>query len=131
MGSRGAFVNVSIGDFRFNIGTGQNQQTYKTIGVIDEVQVIVQDKGQSVKAPDYSHTANRTYAVIQNGKLKHLAFYDENHNLVWVIDFGHMHNEKKPHVHYDKEHKLSSGVPTDDDWKIIKKFLRRYNVTWQ
>lgn len=84
-----------------------------------------------MKAPDYSHTANRTYAVIQNGKLKHLAFYDENHNLVRVIDFGHMHNEKKPHVHYDKEHELSSGVPTDDDWKIIKKILRRYNVTWQ
>lgn len=45
MGSRGALVNVSIGDFRFNIGIGQNQQTYITIGVIDEVHVIVQDKG--------------------------------------------------------------------------------------
>ena len=131
MGSRGAFVNASIGDFRFNMGTGKNQQTFKTIGEIDGVQIIVQDKGQSVKAPDYSHTANRTYAVIQDGKLKHLSFYDENHNLVRVIDFGHEHDENNPHVHYDKEHKLASGVPTDEDWKIIKKISRRYKITWQ
>ncbi|MEI3505389.1 MAG: hypothetical protein V8Q77_03870 [Bacilli bacterium] len=94
MGSRGAFVNVSLRDFTFNTGVGANQQTYKTVGVIDGVHVIVQDKGLSVKAPEYSHTANRTYAVIQGGKLKHLSFYDENHVLVKVIDFGHVHDNK-------------------------------------
>lgn len=38
---------------------------------IDGVKVIVRDKG-SVKAPEFSHTANRIYAVVQDGKLKHL-----------------------------------------------------------
>lgn len=131
MGSRGAFVDVNLKDFTLNIGIGKNQQTYKTIGEIDGVQIIVQEKGQSVKAPDYSHTANRKYAVIQDGKLKHLSFYDENHDLVRVIDFSHMHDKNKPHVHYDREHKLPSGIPTDNDWRLIKKISRRYNITWE
>ena len=131
MGSRGAFVNVSLRDFTFNTGVGANQQTYKTVGVIDGVHVIVQDKGLSVKAPDYSHTANRTYAVIQDGKLKHLSFYDENHVLIKVIDFGHVHDNKKPHVHYNSLHAGKSDNPTAQDWKLIKKIARRYSITWQ
>ena len=131
MGSRGAFVNVSLRDFTFNTGVGANQQTYKTVGVIDGVHVIVQDKGLSVKAPEYSHTANRTYAVIQGGKLKHLSFYDENHVLVKVIDFGHVHDNKKPHVHYNSMHTGMSDIPTEQDWKIINKIKRRYSITWE
>lgn len=40
MGSRGAFVNVSLKDFTFNTGVGANQQSYKTVGVVDEVYYI-------------------------------------------------------------------------------------------
>lgn len=131
MGSRGAFVNVSTGDFSFIDGTGKNQQTYKTIDEIDSVKIIVQDKGQSVKAPEYSHTANRKYAVIQEGKLKHLAFYDENHVLIKVIDFGHVHDNKKPHVHYNSMHLGESDSPSEQDWKLIKKIARRYSISWE
>lgn len=131
MGSRGAFVNVGLRDFTFNTGLRSNQQTYKTVGVIDGVHIIVQDKGLSVKAPEFSHTANRKYAVIQEGKLKHLSFYDENHVLIKVIDFGHVHDNKKPHVQYNSLHIGKSDSPTAQDWKLIKKIARKYSITWE
>ena len=131
MGSRGSFVNVGLRDFTFTTGSGSNQQTYKTVGVIDGVHIIVQDKGLSVKAPEFAHTANRKYAVIQEGKLKHLSFYDENHVLIKVIDFGHVHDNKKPHVHYNSLHTGKSDSPTAQDWKLIKKIARRYSRTWE
>ena len=77
MGSRGAFENVDLGNFHFKEG-GQN---YHSVGEVDGIQVIIQDSG-SVKAPEFSHTANRSYAIVQNGKLKHLTFYDETHSQV-------------------------------------------------
>ena len=46
----------------------------------------------TVKAPEYSHTANRSYAIVQNGKLKHLTFYDETHSQVVSIDLMHQHH---------------------------------------
>ena len=61
-----------LGNFHFKEG-GQN---YHSVGEVDEIQVIIQDSG-SVKAPEYSHTANRSYAIVQNGKLKHITFYDD------------------------------------------------------
>lgn len=69
MGSRGAFADVNTGNFTFVDGG----QTYHSLGEVDGVKVIVRDKG-SVKAPEFSHTANRIYAVVQDGKLKHLTF---------------------------------------------------------
>lgn len=66
MGSRGAFVDVNMNDFTFKAGG----QLYQSIGLSGDVKVLVQTKG-AVKAPEYSHTANRVYAIIQDGKLKH------------------------------------------------------------
>ena len=66
MGSRGAFVNVNTGDFIFKEG-GQH---YKSIGILSDnpnVKVIVQDSN-NVKAPEFSHTAGRIYAVVKEGK---------------------------------------------------------------
>ena len=76
-----------LGNFHFKEG-GQN---YHSVGEVDEIQVIIQDSG-SVKAPEYSHTANRSYAIVQNGKLKHLTFYDETHSQVVSIDLMHQHH---------------------------------------
>ena len=70
MGSRGAFQDVDTGKFNFV----ENGQNYHAVGGVDGVQVILQNSG-AVKAPEYSHSAERAYAIVQNGKLKHLSFY--------------------------------------------------------
>lgn len=124
MGGRGAFINVNKQDFTFVEGG----QTYHSIGEVDGVKVLVREKGNSVKAPDYSHTANRTYAIIQNGKLKHLTWYDENHNQSVSIDFGHAHNGVIPHKHYNLDH-TDKGIPIDDkELALANKIKRRFNL---
>ncbi len=126
MGSRGAFVDVNAGDFTF-VDSGQ---TFNSIGEVDGVKVLVRTAGYSVKAPEYSHTANRTYAVIQDGKLKHLTFYDENHNQYASIDLLHEHGSKrlKPHKHLYLDH-TDDGIPINDsELKLINKIKRRFNL---
>ena len=71
--SRSPFKNINAGDFSFVDGG----KTFRSIGGFDNVKILVRDKG-SVKAPEFSHTAGRVYAIVQDGKLKHLAYYDEN-----------------------------------------------------
>ena len=58
-----------LGNFHFKEG-GQN---YHSVGEVDEIQVIIQDSG-SVKAPEYSHTASRSYAIVQMVNLSILHF---------------------------------------------------------
>lgn len=123
MGSRGAFEDVSIGNFNFVVGG----QTYMSIGDVDGVKVLVRTSG-SVKAPEYSHTANRVYAVVQNGALKHLTYYDENHNQSVSIDLLHSHNGLMPHKHYNLNHN-DNGIPiTAEDTALINKIRRRYGL---
>lgn len=127
MGSRGSFIDVNRGNFNF-VEHGQN---YESIGMIDNVKVIVQTSGP-VKAPEYSHTANRIYAIVQDGKLKHLTFYDENHKQVKSIDFGHPHGKNKvvPHVHYNLIHnKNELGTPpTASDYELINKIKKGLKI---
>lgn len=120
MGSRGSFIDVNRGNFNFT----DNGQHYETIGVIGEIQILKQPYG-SVKAPEYSHSPNRIYAVIQNDKLKHISFYDDNHKQVKVIDLEHYHCGLKPHVHYNLNHTDKSIPLNEDDYKLIDKIKRR------
>ena len=128
MGSRGAFIDVNKGNFNFN----ENGQHYETIGEIAWVQILNQTFG-AVKAPEYSHSSNRTYAVIQNGKLKHLTFYDENHKQVKSIDFGHPHGKNKvvPHVHYNMVHDNNEPgtSPSSSDWQLINKIKKGLGIS--
>ena len=128
MGGRGAFLDVDTKDFRFVL----NGQTFVNIGEVDGVKVLQRVKPYSVKAPEYSHTENRIYAIVQDGKLKHLSFYDENHKQYKVIDFGHPHgtNHVIPHVHSNLEHvKNEPGTsPSKQDLELatkIERWLRR------
>lgn len=123
MGSRGAFVNVDMGDFHFNDGG----QSYHSIGEVEGVKVLVRDKG-SVKAPEFSHTENRVYAIIQDGKLKHLTWYDENHIQSVSVDFQHPHRGVQPHKHFYLDHS-GPGIPiTKDELALANKIRRRFNV---
>lgn len=123
MGSRGAFEDVETGKFNF-VDSGQ---TFRSIGEYDGVKVLVRDSG-SVKAPEYSHTANRVYAVVQNGALKHLTFYDENHKQSVSIDMLHSHHGLKPHKHYGLDH-TDKGIPlSDSEMAMIKTLKRRFNL---
>jgi len=125
MGSRGAFLDVNTNSFSFIEGG----QTYFTIGEMDGIKIIVRKGGNSVKAPEYSHTENRVYAVIQDGKLKHISFYDENHKQQKCIDFGHKHGGIQPHYHEYLNHKTGYAI-TEKDKKIIDKITRRYGIKW-
>lgn len=100
MGSRGAFQSVDTNNFTFVDGG----QTYHCIGYVDDIKVLIKEKGNSVKAPEYSHTAGRKYTIVQNGTLKHLAYYDENHKQAISIDLLHEHNSLKPHLHEYLDH---------------------------
>ena len=61
---------------------------------------------------------SRIYAIMQKGALKHIAFYDENHNLKRVIDYQHVHDGRIPHVHSDVYHTGKVGTPTKEDEHI-------------
>lgn len=128
MGSRGAFVDVNTGNFTFKAG-GQH---YKSIGVLStnpNVKVIVQDS-TNVKAPEFSHTQGRIYAVVKEGVLKHLAYYDDAHKQAISIDFAHAHNGVQPHRHvYMSHNKNDPGVPpTTDEKKLIKKIKKEFHL---
>ncbi len=128
MGSRGAFVDVNRGDFTFKAG-GKH---YKTIGVLSDdpnVKIIIQD-APNVKAPEYSHTPGRIYAVVKNGILKHLAYYDENHNQAVNIDLAHSHDGVKPHRHIYMNHdKDSPGVPPNAaELALIAKIKKEFHL---
>jgi len=128
MGSRGAFIDVNRSNFNFT----ENGQHYEKIGEIAGVQILNQTYG-AVKAPEYSHSSNRIYAVIQSGKLKHLTFYDENHKQVKSIDFGHPHgiNKVVPHVHYNMVHdnKELGTSPSESDWQLINKVKKGLGIS--
>lgn len=128
MGSRGAFENVDIGNFAFKAG-GQH---YKSIGILSgnaNVKVIVQDSN-NVKAPEYSHTAGRIYAIVKDGQLKHLSYYDENHKQAISIDFAHAHQGVQPHRHvYLSHNKNDPGVPpTADEAVLINQIKKEFHL---
>ena len=117
MSGRGSFVDVNSGNFAFR----DDGQTYFSIGMIDDNIKVLERPNKSVKAPEMSHTENRIYAILQKGGLKHIAFYDEKHQLVKSIDFLHPHDGKQPHVHYDVYHKGTVTSPTSSDKIVIDK----------
>ena len=105
MGARGAFVDVNMEDFTFVEGG----QQYQSIGMSGEVKVLIQTKG-GVKAPEFSHTPNRVYAVVQDGKLKHIAYYDDKHKQAVSIDLLHEHKGTSARV-YEPQQKRSRHSP--------------------
>lgn len=125
MGGRGQFVNVVTGDFSFI----DNGQTFIKVGEIDGVHILIRQAPYSVKAPEYSHTENRIYAISQDGKLKHLAYYDKNHKQIRCVDFEHEHgkNKLKPHVHENMIHnKDENGIPPNEKDMIIAKKIMKW-----
>lgn len=124
MGSRGAFVDVNTGDFDF-VENGQHYMSLGTLSSDSNVKIIVQDSN-NVKAPEYSHTPGRLYAIVKDGQLKHLAYYDEFHKQAVSIDFAHEHNDVKPHRHvYLSHNKKDPGVPPTDSEKTLIKIIKK------
>ena len=121
MGSRGAFVNVNNGNFSFV----ENGQRYSTIGQIGDIQILSMGATKNVKAPEYSHSSNRVYVTMKDGKIKHISFYDDNHKQIKVIDFEHSHHGIKPHIHYNLDHTDKGIALSQDDKDLIKKIKRR------
>ncbi len=128
MGSRGAFIDVDMGNFSFKEG-GQH---YLSIGVLSSdsnVKVIVQDS-PNVKAPEFSHTPGRVYAIVKDGALKHVAYYDNDHKQAVSIDLAHPHKGVQPHRHeYLKHDKNAPGVPpTAKESELIKKIKKEFHL---
>ena len=128
MGSRGAFVDVGKGVFDFVQG-GQHYMTLGTLSGNPNVKVIIQDSN-AVKAPEYSHTADRIYAVVKNGELKHLAYYDDAHKQAVSIDLAHDHKGVQPHRHvYLSHNKNDPGIPpTAEESALIKKIKKEFHL---
>lgn len=128
MGSRGAFVNVDKGDFTFSEG-GQHYKSLGTLKNNPNVKIIVQDSN-NVVAPMFSHTEGRVYAVVKNGALKHLAYYDSQHKQAVSIDFLHEHQGVKPHRHEYMNHNKNTfaSPPTVEEWALIKKIKKEYHL---
>lgn len=128
MGSRGAFVNVEKGNFDFVLG-GQHYKSLGTLSSNPNVKIIVQDSN-NVKAPEFSHTAGRVYAIVKDGVLKHLTYYDQNHKQDVSIDLAHEHNGVRPHRHVHLKHgKNLPGVPpTKMEWKLINKIKKEFHL---
>ena len=77
----------------------------------------------SVKVPDYSHSPNRIYVIIQFGRVKSIGIYS-NHIKVKSIDLLHTHvnsNGELLHEHYhtDLFHKNDAFPLTDEEWKLV------------
>lgn len=128
MGSRGAFEDVDEGNFSFKEG-GQH---YKSIGSLSSdpnVKILVQDS-DNVKAPEYSHTPGRVYGIAKEGVLKHVAYYDQNHNQAVSIDLAHAHKGIQPHKHIYMQHgKNTPGVaPSAKEMELIKKIKKEYHL---
>lgn len=116
MGGRGSFIDVDNNDFAFREGG----QTYFSVGTIGNNIKILERPRYSVKAPEYSHTENRIYVILQNGKLKHIAFYNEKHELIKSIDFMHQHDNLQPHVHHDVNHVEGTvSKPNSEEQNVI------------
>lgn len=125
MGARGAFVDVNMENFTFVEGGKQ----YQSIGMSGEVKVLIQTKG-SVKAPEFSHTPNRVYAIVQDGKLKHISYYDDKHKQAVSIDLLHEHKGVKPHRHeYMSHNKNDPGIPpTPTEMALIRRIKKEYGL---
>ena len=128
MGSRGAFEDVNNGNFTFK----QGGQHYSSIGTLKDnpnVKILIQDSS-NVKAPEYSHTPGRIYAIVKDGALKHLAYYDNDHKQAVSIDLLHDHGGVQPHRHvYLSHNKNDPGVPpTDMETQLINKIKKEYHL---
>lgn len=127
MGSRGAFLNINSGDFRFICGG----QIYNTIGFdkTNNVKYLIQTSG-SIKAPDYSHSPNRIYAIFDNkGKIKTIGVY-ANHIKIKSIDLGHTHYEPTlgktlfAHCHTDLYHREPAKELDKSDWELVNSIIK-------
>ena len=126
MGGRGSFLNVNNNNFIFKEGG----QTYLTVAEIGKDIKIIKKITGSVKAPEFSHTESRIYAVLQKHKIKHIAFYNENHEQIKCIDFNHSHKGLIPHVHYNLNHDGYFSSLSEDDKVLVKEindFLEKGN----
>ena len=125
MGSRGAFVNVDAGNFSFVSG-GKNYNAVGALSSDSNVKILLQAAG-SVKAPEYSHTAGRVYAIVQNGRLKHLTYYDERHKQSVSIDLTIAHEGKLPHRHFYLNTQEAHDI-TPDEADLIARIKKEYKL---
>lgn len=125
MGSRGAFVNVANGDFSFN----ENGQTYYSVNEWPEkgIKLLVRPN-ESVKAPEFSHSPERIYAILQKGRLKHLVFYGKNHKQTVCIDLTHSHHGVQPHKHLNLNHNDQGISLSAEEQSLINDLKRKFHL---
>lgn len=77
----------------------------------------------------FSHTSERIYAIVKDGKLKHLAYYDEKYRQSVSIELAHPHNGIQPHRHVYLSHNKKTGVsPTKGELALIKKIRKEFHL---
>lgn len=121
MGGRNAFIDVDTNNFEFKDGG----KTFYKIDAYNNVDILIRKEKLPYKAPEYSKESEATYAIIQNGKIKHIAFY-KNHKQIKCIDLLHPHNQIEPHIHYNLDHTTGFSVNEKEDIQLINTLKRRY-----
>lgn len=91
----------------------------------------------SIKVPDYSHTANRIYAIFDNkGNNKSIGIY-ENHIKVKSIDLGHTHYEPTlgktltVHYHTDLYRRDPAKELSKSDWELVNSIIKKGKNTYE
>ena len=125
MGSRGAFVSVDTGNFSF-VSNGQNYFSVGELSTNPNVKILLQARG-SVKAPEFSHTEGRIYAIVQDGRLKHVTFYDDKHLQAVSIDLTIPHYRLLPHKHLYLDHDTALPI-SDAEKRLIEQIRKEYNL---
>ncbi len=82
-------------------------------------------KSGSVKVPDYSHSPDTVYAIVQDGVVKTIGVY-RNHIKVSSIDLWHPHTNKdgtsfKEHVHTDLHHSKDARALSKYEELLVKR----------
>ena len=82
-------------------------------------------KSGSVKVPDYSHSPDTVYAIVQDGVVKTIGVY-RNHIKVSSIDLRHEHTNKdgtsfKEHVHTDLHHSKDARALSKYEELLVKR----------
>ncbi len=107
--------------------------TYKTIGIIEGVKVLVGVGGKH-GLPEESHSSSAYIRLKPDGTFHEMRIYDENHYLVKEIAYhpeprlnGGNRQDNVLHIHeYERDNFRDryARFPTTDEVKRLKKFLK-------
>ena len=124
MGGRGSFASGKSVAY-----------TYKTVGKIEGVKILIGKDGQANGLPAESHSSNAYIQLHPDGKFKMYREYDKDHYLVKEIGYHpepDLTGNRAPtlHIHEYKRDNFSERKPrllTNQEYEKYKKYFKGLN----